>query len=409
MDNRSRIEAAILPWRTRTDRPPPFTCADLVVIALALNDEPMTDLDICLWTWTTFAFYRELGVTAVWNYWTEEQRSSSDHVLQCVGPPLPSGFYRALRSYAVPVSAVANDEGGIVREYITERDEKATSWSVEAHEAMLYLRPRLWPDEQPSGSFPFLRLPPDLRNTIYNMVFAFPPSGIKIKRHNNDRRGHIYVASRSFDQPFDFELWRSPAKPAIVGRMADCLTLLRVNRQIRSEALYIFPSINTFYFVDAVHMARSLKRMSAEHRDNIRDLAFRHIPGHCTSILVMLFEILATMRRLRTLRVFVNQEDFRQFYSFRKSTEPIVHMGFDRTPRIDYSVRVLLAGDKPPDIEKQIRSEPVPTAEPRRARIPLQPRPVRHVSVTRKGRLNLRSLFRWIWTCIVLVFLFLIL
>ena len=403
MDIRTRISTAIAPWRTRTDVPPPFTCAELVVLALVLNDEPMSDLGICLWAWSSFAFYTKLGATAVWKYWDgdEGRRSESEELLELAfpGPARPSGFQRALKRFDVPVRLVNAGEDG---------KENGSKWTVEPSEAMLFLRPALWRCDQQRGSFPFLRLPPELRNMIYHMVFAFPPSGVMINAHEIDTSGTVYTSSRLFDLFFDFEHWKDNNDHLPAGRVSDVLRLLLVNRQVRSEALYVFASINTFYFPTPAHMHSILSRMSEEHRNNIRYVAFTHAPGGSNGMsLTRAFALLAKMEQLRTLRIFVDQEEFRRYYHFYPLSQPIDLMRFDKAPAIYERTKVLLEGDYPREIEAQIRSEPVETIAMRNSEALAKIR--RPPSVPSRPRCHWGLMLAGTWACALTFFVLIIL
>lgn len=364
---RARIDSAIALWRECTHDPPPFTLAELAVMALALNAKPLHDDDICAWILRTFAFYRQLRPEAAWNYL---RRAGGAGAEACATEPDPSirlalrmwpgGLERVLHTYAVPVreSQADADEDG-------EPRRTATRWTVGAEEALLFLRPRLWSGEETRrGHFPFLRLPPEIRNIVYDMVLGFPPSGISINCYDAFGIGTaraVHAISRSFEQAFDFELWRRQYRwYLLVGRVSDILSILSVNKQIRAEALYVFADINTFYFMSARHMARILCRMSTELRDNVRDIAFVHKPeSGCVAALCTSFAILSRMKRLRRLRIFVSGEEFRQAYEFFTGREPVKFMGFDDAPAIGPHVELLLAGDYPQQVESQIRAESV--------------------------------------------------
>lgn len=356
MDIRSQIEATIEPWRTGTDRPPPFTCAELVVIALVLHERPLSHVYISFWVLRSFAFYERLGREAVWTYWSADLGNEQD--VERFGPARASGLRRALCSYDVPVIAV-DEEPGKDEEVTTE-----TKWIVDPTKAMSYLCPRLWPQEKTNGTFPFLRLPSQLRNVVYDMVFAFPPSGVQINCHEVEGSGTVYAASRSFHQPFDFDLWITNAEVLATRRVSDLRSLLLVNRQIRSEALYVFPSINTFYFRNASHLRWGLLSLSAGFRDNIRHIAFNHRAKHLDATAICeAFQSLAGMPQLRTLKIRVDQEEVRRWFPYDRQNPPIVHTGFDLAPRIKDTVHVQLYGDCPMEIGEQIHSEPVAKPE----------------------------------------------
>lgn len=372
MDTLTRISTAIHPHRTNTQGPPPFTTADLVVIALALSDRPLTDCEIGLWIWRAFPFYAAVGLPAAWGYLDVEhagngRREGGRGLLGLEGEvewargsetEVAGGLRGVLARWDVPVSAVEGSDGD-------GEGDATTRWTVDLAHAALFLRPRLWPDEQPADPFPFLQLPPEIRNIIYTMAFAFPSSGIMINRHEMDRTGGVHAVSRSFERAFDFEPWKYSGRHLHAGRVSEIMGLTAVNRQIRSETLHVFAAVNTFYFSSPAHMLAVLRNMSRGQRNSIRTVAFHHRPGASKQCaLVRAFGWLSQMKRLTALRIHIDQEDFRRYYRSRPLIEPIQWMGFDRAPRIGGAVTVLLEGDYPPEIERQIRSGPVEQRAP---------------------------------------------
>lgn len=357
MDDRSRIETAIAPWRGRIDQPPPFTGPDLCVIALALEDKPMTDMDICFWIWKTFAFHNKLG-QALWQYWEQEWRpEASTSSSACMQKLPPSGFQQALRSYDMLLIRHEDETDGQDGHGALG---KSTEYTVNLTEAMLYLRPRLWPEEQMPGVFPFLSLPPDIRNMVYDMVFALPPSGIRIHGHESDRSGAVYAATRLFAKPFDFGLWQDEDSTLRVFQMAELCSLLLVNRQIRAEALYVFPSINTFYFSSAAHMSLALRTMPLGYRQSIRHIALRHeFFAYQGDAVADGFQMLQQMSSLQTLRVLIDGQAWHRL-GFRVPTSRNYEMQvFARAPAVPNCVQVIVEGDCTQEIERQIRAEPI--------------------------------------------------
>ena len=108
-------------------------------------------------------------------------------------------------------------------------------------------------DEKPCG---FLKIPPELRNTIYTLTLVFDEP-IEIKTHTNER------------SPGDME-------PA----------LLAINRQIRAEALPVFYGMNTFTTVEQVDWGYNvhkiplkLKHLGHERARMIKTLRIAQLTG----------------------------------------------------------------------------------------------------------------------------------
>ena len=116
---------------------------------------------------------------------------------------------------------------------------------------------RRWLEPERKGTFPFLDLPPELRNEVYKLLFRFHESGIKIhslsRSGQEDDRAALKVFSRidGDDDPFDhvskvpIHGVRWDIKPSPTSEI---LAILATNRQIYSEACPLFYSLNRFRF-----------------------------------------------------------------------------------------------------------------------------------------------------------------
>ncbi|KAI7502149.1 hypothetical protein KC367_g2367 [Hortaea werneckii] len=182
---RNEIQQVIRPYTT-ADEEPPFPGGELVVMALVDTDEDTLPKDrILRWVIDTFKYYRDVFI---------------DKALQHLGPDLNFD--------------IGSDEG--VFENITEafteyelpiREGLATSkkcntrvWSVTTQAARVYLRHWLEPERK--GVFPFLGLPPEIRNNIYELLFTFPSSGIHVQEsEDDDYEGFDVYFLQHIDEP----------------------------------------------------------------------------------------------------------------------------------------------------------------------------------------------------------------
>lgn len=368
---RESIIHAIRPWQASENivDPPPFPPEVLAVMALALHDKPLRIQHIWSWTQQTFAHFRHLPPALYTGVWGER------------------GLRGVLCDYDVPVRYKRVDDGKWFGE--------GEAWEIGADEAALFLRGKGVlqgdaRDVREEASFHFLALPPEIKNRIYAMVFAFPPSGVQIDRHDTDSQpGVCYTATRDFHEPFDFKPWvecsddfigdelsedhwnhSSPTQLLNAGRLSDRLALLATNRQIRDEALYIFASINSFHFTTAAHMLKVLQRMSLAQRHQIHHLTLVHRPGPSeTTAIKKVFGLLAAMPRLENLHLYIDKALWEERYFFWRDRPLVKIMGFDEAPALPNNIKLeVVMPDFAEGIEEAIRAESVlPPAEAKTA------------------------------------------
>lgn len=162
-------------------------------------------------------------------------------------------------------------------------------------EASLFLQSRLWREER-RDHFPFLDRPAEIRNTIYQMVFAHPPSGVQIGGQCGDDgqtgpTGMVYAKTRDFNVSFTSaaqevrENFSRPGGPDFkwheddlleVGNLSAVLALTRVSRQLRGETRSLFFETNTFCFSDMRHLRDVPERVTTKDRNRIRRIAVAH-------------------------------------------------------------------------------------------------------------------------------------
>jgi len=84
-------------------------------------------------------------------------------------------------------------------------------------------------DDEPKEctTFPFLRLPAELRNTVYEMMFQYPETGILFYTRQPDAR----VMRRPYQGDFDFKKWET-ARHLTTDNTRDILSPLLVKRQL---------------------------------------------------------------------------------------------------------------------------------------------------------------------------------
>lgn len=146
-------------------------------------------------------------------------------------------------------------------------------WSVTTAAARIFLQGRLGRGKKTQAqqqSFPFMRLPAELRNRIYELVLRFPESGVCVKLKADDRDGSFRIPARlsvmreeakSFNEVHMSDLdaayfdhsWSAIADDLPDGVLfcrppAVCLALLQVSKEVFQEAMPVFYSTNNFIF-----------------------------------------------------------------------------------------------------------------------------------------------------------------
>lgn len=244
---RDEVQEIIRPYTT-ADKEPPFSGGELIVMALVdTDDDTLSEDRILRWTIDTFKYYNAAFV---------------DQAFQHPGPfnfridladTVFENITKAFTEYEVPV-----------REGRTAIGKRSISvWSITAQAARVYLRRWLEPERE--GIFPFLNLPPETRNHIYELIFTFPSSGICM--HDT---GNLFL--ERIDEPgpcgrkWSHSLFRT-SRSFVKKTSDDILTLLCANRQVYEEAMPFFYRLNNFYFNSYSYSGQlvNLPRSRLEH------------------------------------------------------------------------------------------------------------------------------------------------
>ncbi|KAK5711752.1 hypothetical protein LTR15_012347 [Elasticomyces elasticus] len=262
---RARINTAIAPWQTSTEQPP-FATTKLIIMALILSDQPLTQKEVWLWMMGHFSYYHNAAADALWNCGDYETQEKTRDLREELGA--------VYSLYEVPfvITNAGADTRGDVCYTITPL----------MGEAFLDL-----PDidaASDESTFPFFELPAELRDTIYTMVFQYPGSGIGL-----GWRRDPYVLARDLDDRSPFDHMRAPP--------------------IFNEAMPIFFDINTFHFDCQASMSRRMKALSISRRKHMRSVGFRYQSngegdGHN-------FEALALLPKLKRLTLFFDEWAYR--------------------------------------------------------------------------------------------------
>lgn len=308
---REAVIAAAEPWEKDCARPP-FTLPEILTMAVVGCDdegyggwphEMPTGLGVSIWIDRGFPYWRR--------YYEQNE------------------LYDVYQCYETPV-------------YLFDKDWATNTleagWNVQLSDAQVFLQQAIGEGSQ--TRFPFLKLPAELRNRIYDLVLSFPPSGVMAV--NNSWHGYSCAnafwtrAEASCPAPFDIESWILKAYDEMSADVyndmynslpipdkinyfirdldLDCfhqsceskLALLLANKEICAEAMPFFYRANTFMFLSVSHLELKVRIMPAGRRKHLRSVAFSYVPED-VSVAVSAFRMLAAIPKLHNIHIDVDE------------------------------------------------------------------------------------------------------
>ena len=290
----TEVRAAILP-HSALNKEPPYSPTELITMALVVHDKPMEISDIIEWIAVTFVHYATVS-----DLYDDElldyRRTETGQRAIALRDRLLSGLY------ALPLPADTTS----AKTWTNQR------WRVRWDEARCHLQRAL--GFQLQGTFPFLDLPPELRHSIYEIVFRYPVSGVSPVEDAETAEKTTIVIHKDSTAPFDFSEWNQAQpskpnpKPYFTEPINQTLSLLLVNKQIFKEAMPYFYQNNLFYFLDTAQLFHFLRNTPAYRRQHLTQLAIDY-PGLGTDYhyAPAAFRILATNPSLK--RLFIHHDE----------------------------------------------------------------------------------------------------
>ncbi|KAH9826769.1 hypothetical protein Tdes44962_MAKER03312 [Teratosphaeria destructans] len=251
------IERLIKPYTQDVNKQPPFSPAELVVMAaVCLKEFWSNDSEIWLWIGRTFPYYR-MRARKHWATLVVEGQEAH--------PPF-SDFTSVFDDYDLPL----------------RNHSPGSQWfEVTTMAARTFLRERLEPPRP--GHFRILDLPAELRLSIFELILKFPRSGINCLREPPNASNQPHTTRIAVEVRVDESLRKPPPKTICawagwghgvrVRSFARLFDLFLVNRQIYKEAMPIFYSNNKFHFEGAQSATTLLLRMKPariEHLSYVR-------------------------------------------------------------------------------------------------------------------------------------------
>ena len=300
-DTREQIKRAMAPWQTSEEKPP-FSDEELVVMALLSNDEPQTQTDIGHWLLNNACYYRRFAAAKLMSH---SYDSYSYSPLQRKARDINKRIRTILHKAEFP----AEEEEEVDQDTLQVRWRMSVADAVHLLGGIVGARPAVEP-------FPFTKLPAELRNTVYKLVFAYPRSGLEPQIEHICRGGQFIrtrrfrVINRSYDHSLDFQQWAGyhDRKFALYTRNTDCiLAILLVNRQLHQEAMPFFYNVNTFYVRGITELYNFLFSTPETRRKHLGHIAFTYeLADH--AIAAKAFKLLAQVDSLRLLDINMNEQ-----------------------------------------------------------------------------------------------------
>lgn len=245
-----------------------------------------------MWILRTFDYYTLRAL----HYSINTQTADEDEPRLGLGEII-KGFQAALNDWRLPITTLDGEKAAQWDSY----DDCEYDMVVPPRAGRLFLSKWLEPDR--TGMFPFLELPAELRNTVYEMVLAFPPEGMIVTNNG------FQLARRTEDhhvEPVDLATLDT-SHALDLRRQSQNLALVQVKKQIYAEAMPLVYCRNHFYFGDLDALVRFINALSIDRIEHLNSLAFSTNQRHFTYTLPVDFDValrkLSNVRRLQFLEI----------------------------------------------------------------------------------------------------------
>jgi hypothetical protein len=251
------VETVIQEYRSAEEKPP-FTPSELVVMATICREaDAITLEDAMSWTIDTFSFYRQ---------------RLSGHTRLCehhYGRITLQDFHHVLDSWEVPLVYAADENTLLCLETYSQSKQAFTTITAAARVFLLK-----WLEPRREGCFRLLDLPPEIRNTIYEMTLSFPKSGFVLPRIWYVER-RLLLRHRDVNDDGRTTHPRPTFKEPHVetAALSSTLAIFLACKQVYREAAPFFYACNYFHFEDLETLGYMSRKMSAnlsKHLSNVR-------------------------------------------------------------------------------------------------------------------------------------------
>ncbi|KAK5689018.1 hypothetical protein LTS10_000998 [Elasticomyces elasticus] len=282
---REKIKVAIKPW-TDSNEKPPFTYREMVMLACASSDVPVDSRAVFMWMLQTFPYFQQLAFTAFWGCGTDSCESDSRDIID--------NIKRVFQMYDTAFKASGNGD-----------ETEYTASDAAAYSVLRRLRGCSCSPDRP---FNFFKLPPELRNAIYELVFQYPESGLI---WTSPEEGFM-VLTRDLNYTaesisrWDYHSPNRGGDPYETFPVRELLAPLLTCRQFYAEAVPVFYRINHF-ILDGSN--RVLRCLAASRSKYIYSISARiRFSNYNEKTIVAAFKRIADLDNLRVLDLSMDEE-----------------------------------------------------------------------------------------------------
>ncbi|KAK5127485.1 hypothetical protein LTR85_006824 [Meristemomyces frigidus] len=301
---KQRIEDIIAPW-AQSEARPPFTGEQLVVMALLSEGVAMSEKEIFKRVVERFRYFQQQAIEALYEgtrhgFLFYDDLGDDDDDDDDAGVPERSIDIKGIlsevyRLYDVPLTRLANK-----------------TLKISAASGERVLRPLLEPEAE-EEPFAFFKLPAELRNTIYELVFQYPKSGLHCELRIGYNHAPVVLPARCRDDATSDDWAKALSRSATLRTLpfTQILAPVLVSRQFRKEALPYFYNINTFRVDNLSSLGRLLAKIPTEHQKHIHSISLGYNIYESVDVPSVFRQLLA-LEGLRKLTVRIDEEAWKR-------------------------------------------------------------------------------------------------
>jgi hypothetical protein len=326
---RSQIEAAVAPYASSGSKKPPFTIAEIMVMAWACrqnrNSRFISDEEVSDWMFTTFGYYRKMALNELYQH--SFQKCTATFIHRNGFHELVSQRTTQAERIEVPLEpSPALDVGGYTSTLAGARTflQRAIGGKLTKF----------------SG---FFKLPVEIRILIYEELFRgrvdelqyndaeFHPSrkvpGLRLSQRGKRAVWEIHEDWTRSAVPsgrhWTMRTYKQRPDVSVTEPTPKLLALLLVNRQIFEEAMPVFYGVNHFHATELLELTNMLKHCGARRRPHFTSISVSYAQDVGPRTAIKAFKLLKDVKRLRRLEIETTD------YSFTSGT-----LNLNRVPQL---------------------------------------------------------------------------